>query len=87
MKFLVEAFYNWFRQALRQSKYRWVVVLGSLIYLISPLDISPDLFPIIGWIDDGIISTILLTEVSQLIIESRQRRQSSTETSANTETN
>lgn len=60
---------NWYRNAIRNSKYRWLVVVGSLLYLVSPLDISPDVFPIIGWLDDGIIATLLVTEVSQLLFE------------------
>lgn len=74
MKNLIQSFYNWYRVTLRNTKYRWVVILGSLIYLVSPLDISPDFLPIIGWLDDGIIATILVTEVSQLLIEGLNRR-------------
>ena len=35
--------------------------------LLSPIDIAPDVFPIVGWIDDGILITLLITEVTQLI--------------------
>ncbi len=65
----IEGLRNWYRNAIRNSKYRWLVVLGSLLYLVSPLDISPDVFPIVGWLDDGIIATLLVTEVSQLLFE------------------
>ncbi len=74
MKNLIQSFYNWYRVTLRNTKYRWVVILGSLIYLVSPLDISPDFLPIVGWLDDGVIATILVTEVSQLLIEGLNRR-------------
>lgn len=66
---IIEGLRNWYRKAIRHSKYRWLVVFGSLLYLISPFDISPDVFPIIGWLDDGIIATLLVTEVSQLLFE------------------
>ena len=66
---IIEGLRNWYRNAIRNSKYRWLVVFGSLLYLVSPLDISPDVFPIIGWLDDGIIATLLVTEVSQLLFE------------------
>ena len=39
----------------------------TLVYLFSPIDISPDVFPIVGWIDDGILITLLIAEVSQLL--------------------
>jgi uncharacterized membrane protein YkvA (DUF1232 family) len=74
MKNLIQSFYNWYRVTLRNTKYRWVLILGSLIYLLSPVDISPDFLPIVGWLDDGVIATILVTEVSQLVIEGLNRR-------------
>ncbi|MEM9808766.1 MAG: YkvA family protein [Cyanobacteria bacterium P01_D01_bin.56] len=67
MKQLVEAFYSWYRNGLRNPKYRWLIIFGTLTYLLSPIDISPDVFPIVGWIDDGILITLLVAEVSQLL--------------------
>ncbi|MEN9217235.1 MAG: DUF1232 domain-containing protein [Gloeomargarita sp. HHBFW_bins_162] len=59
-------FYRWYRDTLRYSPYRWLLVLGSLLYLISPLDISPDVLPFLGWIDDGILMAILVGELTNL---------------------
>ena len=67
--------HNWYRKALKHTKYRWLVILGTLLYLVSPLDISPDAFPIIGWIDDGIIVSLLISEVSQLVTEELKKKQ------------
>ncbi|MEL6248048.1 MAG: YkvA family protein, partial [Cyanobacteria bacterium J06627_15] len=61
-----KALHDGYRKLLRHSKYRWIVVLGTLLYLVSPLDISPDVFPIIGWIDDGLIATLLGDELRDL---------------------
>ncbi|MDJ0708076.1 MAG: YkvA family protein [Leptolyngbyaceae cyanobacterium MO_188.B28] len=66
---IIESLRTWYRNLIRNSKYRWIVVLGSLLYLVSPFDILPDVFPIVGWLDDGIIATLLVTEVSQLLFE------------------
>ena len=79
---LIEGLRTWYRNAIRNSKYRWLVVFGSLLYLVSPLDISPDVFPIIGWLDDGIVATLLVTEVSQLLFEqvNAAKKKSSEET-------
>jgi uncharacterized membrane protein YkvA (DUF1232 family) len=74
MKFLIQPLYNLYRNLLRDSRYRWVVVLGSLLYLVSPLDLVSDVLPVIGWIDDGLIATILVTEVSQFLLDQRQTR-------------
>ncbi|MFM2304110.1 MAG: hypothetical protein RLZZ135_1520 [Cyanobacteriota bacterium] len=67
MNFSIQSIYNWYRALLRNPKYRWWVVAGSLVYLVSPIDISPDVFPIVGWIDDGIVISLLIAEVSQIV--------------------
>jgi uncharacterized membrane protein YkvA (DUF1232 family) len=72
MNFSIQSIYNWYRNLLRNPKYRWWVVAGSLIYLVSPIDISPDIFPVIGWLDDGIIISLLIAEVSQIAKEKLQ---------------
>lgn len=76
MKLLAQPLYNWYRATIRNSKYRWVIVLGSLLYLVSPLDLATDVVPIVGWLDDGVIVTVLVTEVSQLLLEQRKERKS-----------
>ena len=72
MNFSIQSIYNWYRDLLRNPKYRWWVVAASLGYLVSPLDISPDIFPIVGWLDDGIIISLLIAEVSQIAKEKLQ---------------
>jgi len=69
MKELVESFYGWYRQMIRHAKYRWVIIIGTLLYLFSPIDIAPDFIPILGFIDDGIIATVLVAELSQLLLD------------------
>lgn len=63
-----------YRAGFRHPKYRWLVILGTLFYLASPLDISPDMLPGIGWIDDGLLATLLLSEVCQLVVEQRKAK-------------
>jgi uncharacterized membrane protein YkvA (DUF1232 family) len=59
---------------IRHPQYRWWIVLGTLIYLVSPLDFLPDIFPVVGWIDDGLLATLLVTEISQLVLARLQLR-------------
>lgn len=75
MQGIFKFFGQWLIPALRKSRYRWVLIVGSLFYLLSPVDISPDVFPIIGWLDDGMIATILVSEFSDFVINYRNRRQ------------
>lgn len=74
MKFLIQPLYNLYRTVLRNSKYRWLVVLGSLVYLVSPIDLVSDFIPVAGWIDDGVVAALLVTELSQFALEQRKAR-------------
>ncbi|NEP15072.1 MAG: DUF1232 domain-containing protein [Symploca sp. SIO2C1] len=73
-KFSLEPIYNWYRNTLRNPKYRWWIILGTLVYVFSPIDISPDFFPIVGQIDDVLLLTLLISEVSQLVIDAAKTR-------------
>jgi uncharacterized membrane protein YkvA (DUF1232 family) len=66
MNFSIQSLYNWYRGLLQNPKYRWWVVAASIAYLVSPIDISPDVFPIVGWLDDTIVIGLLVAELSQL---------------------
>lgn len=88
--FVTKAFSNWiykaFRNTLRNPKYRWWVVLGALAYLLSPFDVVPDFLPIAGWIDDSLLATIVIAEVSQLVSDRfKTQKPESTITNADTE--
>ncbi len=67
--FSVQSIYNWYRDAIRNPKYRPWIIVGSVAYLLLPFDISPDLIPIVGWLDDGIIAGLLVAEISQMMLE------------------
>lgn len=72
MKLLLQPLYSAYRLIVQNPKYRWLVIIGSLIYLLSPFDFATDLIPFVGWIDDGVIATVLATEVSQILLEQRR---------------
>lgn len=75
MKFPLQALYGFYRNAIRNPRYRWWIILGTLVYLLSPFDISPDIFPIAGQIDDVLLVTLMVTEVSSLLMEKMKRRE------------
>ncbi|HEY9763751.1 MAG TPA: YkvA family protein [Trichocoleus sp.] len=87
MKNLAQSFYDWYTQTLRHPKYRWVLVAGTLVYLLSPIDISPDFLPIIGWIDDGVVATLLVAELSQILMNVLSGRDRNSESSTKQEPN
>jgi len=74
MNFSIQSVYGWYRNTLRNPKYRWWVILGTALYFIMPFDIAPDFLPIVGQLDDVFLLTLLVSEVSQMAIESYKTR-------------
>ena len=80
MSFSIQSLYTWYRNVIRNPKYRWWVILGTVVYLISPIDIAPDFIPVVGQVDDLLILTLLVSEVSGLVIEAWKARTGHIET-------
>ncbi|MBE9180435.1 DUF1232 domain-containing protein [Oculatella sp. LEGE 06141] len=68
MKISVQSIYEWYGKLIRDPKYRWWIVLATLAYLVSPIDLIPDFLPIAGQLDDVFIASLLFAEVSQMLI-------------------
>ncbi len=78
MKLNPQSLYSCYSNAIRNPKYRSWIILGTLIYLLSPFDISPDWFPIAGQIDDFLVVSIMLSEVSQMIMSGMKKKNNQT---------
>jgi uncharacterized membrane protein YkvA (DUF1232 family) len=70
-----KAIYDWYRSTLRNPKYRWWIILGTLAYLLSPFDVLPDVIPIAGQVDDVVLVSLLVAELSQIVMDYFQARQ------------
>jgi uncharacterized membrane protein YkvA (DUF1232 family) len=55
--------YEQYKQALKHPKYKWLVIGLTLVYLISPIDLIPDVFLGLGQVDDAAIILMLVTEL------------------------
>lgn len=86
MNFSLSSVYDWYRNAIRHPKYRWWVMLGTIIYLVSPIDIAPDFIPVLGQVDDVLLAGLLFTEISQMMIAKLQTRQGNKATTTDTNT-
>lgn len=63
----IKALYNYFLDA-NVSWYRKTIIVGALIYFITPIDAVPDLAPLFGYLDDlGVITAVLKFLGSELI--------------------
>ena len=59
----------------KSTKYKlniWIGALVAFIYVLIPVDISPDAVPMIGWIDD--IIAILLAITNGLVFASKLKK-------------
>lgn len=54
-----------YRRLLTHPRYGLWVLLGSLLYLVSPIDLSPDLIPLLGQIDDVALIVLMVSAASQ----------------------
>ena len=81
MNFSIQSVYEWYRGLIRNPKYRWWVLLGTLVYFVSPVDVIPDIFPIVGQLDDVFVLTLL---VSEFVSDKDSPRAASTKTTCPT---
>lgn len=57
-------------RALRSGRTPWsarLLILGALVYAISPIDLVPDWIPFMGWIDDLILVPFILALANRLV--------------------
>jgi uncharacterized membrane protein YkvA (DUF1232 family) len=70
-----KSFFNWYQKTLRHPKHRWWLIAGTLLYILSPINLISDSIPILGWIDDGAILSLFVAEIAQLLLSRTQTNQ------------
>jgi uncharacterized membrane protein YkvA (DUF1232 family) len=87
--FSLESIYNWYRDLVRNPKYRWWIVGASLVYLLSPIDLLPEaLLGPLGLVDDMVIITVLATELAGVLrdrVSAKKPKSDTKNTTATTE--
>jgi len=59
----------------KNTKYKMNIIIGALIaliYVLVPIDLSPDAIPVIGWIDD--IIAVLLAVTNGIVFASKLKK-------------
>ena len=62
----------------RSTKYKLNIGIGALkafLYVLIPVDVSPDVVPVVGWIDD--LVAILLAVTNGLVFASKLKKDKS----------
>ena len=59
-------------KAVKSGKYqvpKWAipVIIGAVIYVVSPLDAVPDIIPIVGWLDDARVVAAAIASLGTVI--------------------
>ncbi|MBI9041958.1 YkvA family protein [Lutibacter sp.] len=49
----------------------FTIIIGAIVYVISPLDAIPDMIPVLGWIDDVSILAFAMTKIQSVLNEYR----------------
>ncbi len=62
-----------YRKLITNKKTRLITIIASIIYIVNPLDIVPDLLIVAGLIDDSIITFLLITSLISLNKESKDK--------------
>jgi len=45
-------------------------VVAAVLYVLCPIDLLPDWIPVLGWLDDALVATLLLKLAAHLLPES-----------------
>ncbi len=57
-----------YRRLLTHPRYGFWVALVSILYLLSPIDLLPDLMPVLGQVDDGALLLLMGTVLVQGVL-------------------
>lgn len=49
------------------NKTSLAIIVGSLLYVLSPLDAIPDIIPVFGWLDDIAIVGLAMSKLNSVI--------------------
>lgn len=66
LKLLIHLFKDWYNGTYREIPWYSIsaIILG-LLYLISPIDLIPDMVPVLGQLDDIVIIRWILTHIAK----------------------
>lgn len=62
----------------KMNKWNLSVIVGTVIYVLSPLDAIPDVVPILGWLDDLTIVGYAISKLSEEMLKYKKFKEKGT---------
>ena len=57
----------------KMTPYTYILCILAIFYTISPVDFLPDVIPVIGWVDDGVLLFLLFKQLRKELTRYQQR--------------
>ena len=64
-KLLIDMARDTFAGRYKMNAWNLSVIIGTIVYVISPIDAIPDLIPVLGWLDDVTIVGYAIRKLSE----------------------
>ena len=58
----------------RRSVLAVVPIITAIVYGVSPIDLIPDILPLVGWVDDGVMGVLMGTISIWILVRNRRQR-------------
>lgn len=63
-KLLISMIKDTFSGRYKMNKWNMSIILGTIVYVISPIDAIPDIIPVLGWLDDASIVGFAISKLA-----------------------
>lgn len=63
-KILLQMIKDTFSGRYHMNRWNLSVIVGTILYVVSPLDAIPDMIPILGWVDDASIVGFAISKLA-----------------------
>ncbi len=63
-KLLISMIKDTFSGRYKMNKWNMSIIVGTIVYVISPIDAIPDIIPVLGWLDDASIVGFAISKLA-----------------------
>ncbi len=73
-KLLISMNKDTFSGKYKMNKWNMSIIVGTILYVVSPIDAIPDIIPVLGWLDDASIVGFAISKLADEIDRYRKFR-------------